>query len=111
MLPKFRRLTRRDLNICNNTGKTLRLPNFWIKYLPNNIKYSRFGVVTSTKLAKSAVIRNKLRRNIFKAIGNRQQALGTDILFFPQKSMLNLEHEEIGIVVNKALSEISNQSA
>ncbi|MDP1743402.1 MAG: ribonuclease P protein component, partial [Candidatus Amesbacteria bacterium] len=108
MLPKFRRLSRRDLNLCINTGKTLRFPNFYLKYLSNNLTYSRFGVVTSTKLAKSAVVRNKLRREIYAqcSVLSAQGSDNFDIIFFPQKSMLNLEHEEIGIVVNKALSEI-----
>ena len=109
MLPKFRRLSRRDLNLCNKTGKILRLPNFWIKYLPNNIENSRFGVVTSTKLAKSAVIRNNLRRNIYKNLN--KDFSNFDVVFFPQKSMLNLGHEEIGVVVNQALSEISHPAA
>lgn len=107
MLPKLRRLSRCDLNVCNNIGKTLRFPHFLIRYLPNNLEFSRFGVVTSTKLAKSAVVRNKLRRDIYKAIGNRQQAICTDIIFFPQKSMINLGGEEIGSLVNQALSEIA----
>lgn len=106
MLPKFRRLNRRDLNLCNNTGKVLRFPHFLLKILPNSLEYSRFAIVTSTKLSKSAVIRNKLRRNIYKAIGNRQQAIGTDVIFFPQKSMLKLDNNSIGIEINKVPLEI-----
>ncbi|MBI5358185.1 ribonuclease P protein component [Candidatus Amesbacteria bacterium] len=111
MLPQNKRLSRRDLNFCITTGKTLRFPNFYLKFLPNNFNFSRFGIVTSTKLAKSAVVRNKLRRRIYTELRIMKYELCYDIIFFPQKSMLNLEHEEIGIVVNKALSEISNRSA
>ena len=110
MLPKLRRLSRRDLNVCNNTGKTLRFPHFLIRYLANNLKFSRFGVVTSTKLSKSAVVRNKLRRQTYNSLSTWPLAPSTDVLFFPQKSMLNLGHEEIGSLVNKALSEIAKQS-
>lgn len=106
MLPKFRRLSRRDLNLCNDTGKVLRFPNFWLKYVANKLGYSRFGIVTSTKLSKSAVVRNKLRRNIYRNIKN--DFINYDVIFFPQKSMLNLGHEEIGIEINKFLSEISH---
>lgn len=108
MLPKYRRLSRRDLNVCNNTGKTLRFANFLLKILPNNLKYNRFGIVTSTKLSKSAVVRNKLRRNIYKLLSTWPLALSTDLIFFPQKSMLNLKDEEIGVAVDKALSEIAH---
>ena len=107
MLPKLRRLSRCDLNVCNNIGKTLRFPHFLIRYLPNNLEFSRFGVVTSTKLSKSAVVRNKLRRQIYNSLSTWPLAPSTDVLFFPQKSMLNLGHEEIGIMVNQALSEIA----
>lgn len=106
MLPKFRRLTRKDLNLCITAGKTLRFPNFVLKFLPNNLEFSRFGIVTSTKISKSAVVRNKLRRDIYRNINKNLS--NYDIVVFPQKSMLNLEHEEIGVVVNKALSEIPN---
>ena len=105
MLPKIRRLSRRDLNVCSLSGKTLRLPNFWLKYLANNLEYSRFGVVTSTKLAKSAVIRNKLRRNIYRNIN--KEFINYDVVFFPQKTMLNLDNEKIGAEINSALSKIS----
>ena len=110
MLPRNRRLSRRDLNVCNLSGKTLRFPNFWLKYLANNLEYSRFAVVTSTKLSKSAVVRNKLRRNIYAqcSVLSAQGSDNFDIIFFPQKSMLNLKNEKIGIVVNQALSEISH---
>ena len=108
MLPKNRRLSRRDLNLCNLSGKTVRFPHFLLKYSPNNLSFGRFAIVTSTKLSKSAVIRNKLRRNIYKAIGTRQQAIGTDVIFFPQKSMLNLDNEKIGVEINQAVSEISH---
>ncbi len=93
MLPRNRRLSRRDLNVCNLSGKTLRFPNFWLKYLANNLEYSRFGVVTSTKLSKSAVVRNKLRRNIYRNINKKFSNF--DVIFFPQKTMLNLGKDEI----------------
>lgn len=106
MLPKTRRLSRKDLNLCNTTGKTLRFPSFLLKILPNNLEYGRFGVVTSTKLSKSAVVRNKLRRDIYRNIN--KDFSGFDIIFFPQKSMLNLGDEEIGTLVNQALSEVTH---
>ncbi len=106
MLPKTRRLSRRDLNICNLSGKVLRFPHFWLKYLDNKLEYSRFAVVTSTKLSKSAVIRNKLRRNIYRNIKNN--FINYDVIFFPQKSMLNLDNEKIGVEINKTVSEIPN---
>lgn len=105
MLPKTRRLSRRDLNLCNLSGKVLRFSHFVLKYFPNNLKFSRFAVVTSTKLSKSAVVRNKLRRNIYRNI--KKDFINFDVIFFPQKSMLNLENEKIGIEINQALSEIS----
>ncbi len=95
MLPKIKRLSRRDLNICNLSGKILRFPNFWLKYLVNNLGFSRFAVVTSTKLSKSAVVRNQLRRRIYSSLSPQHLALSTDVIFFPQKSMLNLGKDEI----------------
>lgn len=106
MLPKTRRLSRRDFNLCNLSGKVLRFPHFLLKYSPNNLEFGRFAVVTSTKLSKSAVIRNKLRRDVYRNIKNN--VINYDIIFFPQKSMLNLDNEKVGVEINQALSKISH---
>ena len=106
MLPKIRRLSRVNFLIANNNGKTLRNNFFWIKVLSNNLDFNRFAIVTSTKLSKLAVTRNRLRRDIYKTV---EKICGNfDIIIFPKQSMLKLTNEEIGVEINKTVSEIPN---
>jgi len=63
-------------------------PFFTLKLRENNSQYSRFGFVVSKKIAKSAVIRNRLRRVVRSAVeeslGNIRQ--GYDLLFIITKT-------------------------
>lgn len=41
---------------------------FIVKSAPNNLEFSRFGVITGSKTVKTAVRRNRLKRLIFNFI-------------------------------------------
>lgn len=55
---------------------------FNLKKSKNNLNYSRFGVVISSKIIKKAFLRNKLKRIIFETIRDKKLYLipGEDIL-------------------------------
>jgi ribonuclease P protein component len=48
--------------------KTVRSEYFAVKSRPNDLRFSRFGVVISRKVFKSAAKRNKIKRIIFNFI-------------------------------------------
>ncbi len=93
MLPKNRRLSRRDFISTKQSGKSLRLPWASLLISPNSLQFNRWAVVTSAKLDKSAVIRNRLRRGIYNSVktlsGNR------DIIIFPNKQAFKLSETQI----------------
>lgn len=107
MLSKQNRLSRRDFLSTKKNGKTERFAHFSIVVCPNRLNYSRFAVVTSSKLDKKAVIRNRLRRRIYDILKVESSGLGLDVIIFPQKSMLKLNNEETRLVLDPFLSKIS----
>lgn len=51
---------------CN--GKTIRRPDMSLVFCDNKRGFTRFAVVVSKKVYKSAVARNRIRRRIYEAI-------------------------------------------
>ena len=69
MLPKKIRLTTGLFDQVFKTGKVLHGHNFWIRSfsLPGGLP-SRFAVAVPQKIAKTAVLRNKIKRIVYAAI-------------------------------------------
>lgn len=58
-----------SLNYVYRHGKTVRGPLCALKYTPNrNRQTYRLAVVVSKKVAKAAVVRNRIRRRIYEAV-------------------------------------------
>ena len=56
-----------SLRYLYSNGKAVRSPLFTVKYVPNTHRsYSRFSVVVSKKVIKSAVGRNRIRRRLYE---------------------------------------------
>lgn len=69
MFPKEWRLTRkRDIKRLFDSGKTTATTWFFIRYRPNSLGHPRFAVVVGRKVAKAAVVRNRLKRLVRQAI-------------------------------------------
>jgi len=70
---------------------------FIIKRSDNNLAFSRFGVVISKKVSKSAVKRNKIKRIIFNFIRLEKlnKISGKDILIIISPKTAELKKEEI----------------
>jgi ribonuclease P protein component len=68
MFKKCLRLNTSDFMEVFNFGKTIKRPLFLIKTKSNNLPFSRFAVVVSKKISKSAVERNHIRRRFMSAL-------------------------------------------
>ncbi|MEK9147674.1 MAG: ribonuclease P protein component [Patescibacteria group bacterium] len=79
MIAKKKRLNSKMFQNAFNRGKILHSKNFIIRFIPNNLEYSRFSIAVGVKVSKKANIRNKLKRKISEAI------------------RLNLSHLRVGI--------------
>lgn len=63
MLPRKYRITNGiDFDRLFQKGDLRSHPLFYLKFLPNNLTYSRFGFAVGVKLFKKAVKRNRVKR-------------------------------------------------
>ena len=69
MLSKeFRFHSRGGVKYTYRNGKTIRHPEMSLVFCDNKRGFTRFAVVVSKKVYKSAVARNRIRRRIYEAI-------------------------------------------
>lgn len=108
MLPKKRRLARPDFIRAKSHGRRLNNSHFSAVISANSLNYSRFAVVIPSAVAKSSVVRNRLRRLIYDAFSTLNPPSPTDAIIYPRPSMLNLTREEINALFNTALSKIAS---
>jgi ribonuclease P protein component len=68
MLPKNQRVPRKMFPLLSNGAKVFKNGLFLLKFVPQNGNSSRFCFSISKKVAKSAVVRNRLRRAGYRAL-------------------------------------------
>lgn len=100
MLPLEHRLplrtSRRDLE---SHAQTFHSPLFTILLAsqPNPASLSRFAVIVSKKISKSAVVRNKLKRQVLASVHELLPTInpGFDCLILTKKSLLEAYYSQI----------------
>lgn len=105
MLAKKFRLSHQQFLLAKKQSKQISSPDLSMQVSVNGLTVSRFAVVTSTKLDKRAVRRNRLRRQIYTHFQNTT-LIGLDIILFPKRSMLNLTNAELGTKIDSLLPKI-----
>ncbi len=65
MLKKTNRIPRGQFDVVFKTGKRLHSPHLQLIYVPGE---TAFSVVVSKKIAKQAVVRNRLRRRLYGVV-------------------------------------------
>lgn len=80
---------------------------FLVKISQNNLSFNRFGFISSKKIDKRAVVRNRTKRVIRSCIEEMQKKIkqGYDMLFILQKSAVGKKREEFASEIEKLLSE------
>jgi ribonuclease P protein component len=89
MFSKSQRIPREVIKKVLSDGQSCRSELFLIKKLPNNEKQSRFAVVVSKKVAKSAVTRHKYKRQFagsIKEVINNQPQNSNDFVITVSKN-------------------------
>lgn len=66
--PANRLKSDRDFKKVLKFGRSFYSQNLKVKILKNSLNYSRFGFVIGTKISKSAVVRNRLKRQVREVI-------------------------------------------
>ena len=65
---RFRFHSRGGVRYVYQKGKTIRNPKMSLVFVPNERGFTRFAVVISKKVIKSAVGRNRVRRRVYEAL-------------------------------------------
>ena len=91
---KYRFHSRGGVRYVYQKGKTIRRPKMSLIFVENTRGFTRFAVVVSKKVEKSAVGRNKIRRRMY-------EVLRLNIRDIPQKM------DYIFVVYSKDLMKIS----
>ena len=89
MLPKENRLTKKKaFDQLLKEGQAHFSQTLVLKLIKNNLSISRFGFIISKKIAKKAVIRNKLKRRLREIIRKDISQLkgGYDIVIITKKN-------------------------
>lgn len=98
MLPKQYRLRLdKDIKALFAKGKGVFDVVVGAKVRKNDRKVSRFAVVVGVKVSKSAVVRNRIRRQIRAMIHNHLEDLapGFDVMILVRPEAVNKKREEI----------------
>lgn len=94
-----------SLRYLYKNGDTVRSRLFTIKYISNpRRKNSRFAVVISKKVHKSAVGRNRVRRRVYEIVRRElpQFAQTADMAIIVTNSeVLNIEHDELVLMLHE----------
>ena len=98
MLPKENRLQKtRDFDVVFKKGRFFGTKFLSLKYMENGLAHTRVGFVISTKISKSAVKRNRLKRQmreIFRLNLDKIKS-GVDISVIAKPGATELDYMEL----------------
>jgi len=98
MLAKQYRLTKeQDFKRVSTSGRSFFSSLFRVRLIGNSLDLSRFAIVTSNKLSKKAVVRNKIRRQISEILrlNIKKFVEGSDIVIWPKTTALDKSYGEL----------------
>ena len=98
MLSRENRLRKRkDFDNIFKNGKAKTGGFIFLKFLKNDLNVSRFGFIVSLKIAKKAVVRNKIKRRLRQVIRNNINEIkpGFDIVITAKPEIVNKNYQEI----------------
>lgn len=92
MLPKSRRLSASEVRTILKAGRSESAGDLSMKFLRHEGP-SKAAVVVSTKVAKTAVVRNTLRRAVYRALASHFPPAGVRVVFFVRKTSVDVDQE------------------
>lgn len=112
MLPRQKRLTTPLFSSVFLSGKVFHSASFSVRALKilkdkEEIGQSRFGISVTKKVAKTAVLRNTIKRKMYSAIGNVEKRikLPVHLVFVMKMPQKNYEKEIQDIFVKMGILE------
>jgi len=110
MISRKFRLKRNRIALTLKKGDLLSSDLFLIRYLSQKEdEHPHFSVITSLKLSKSAIKRNRIRRKIYEAVRlNMPENLPLYIVIIPKKNILEVEYDSIEKDISKIFKKLIN---
>lgn len=106
---KYRFHSRGGVRFVYQHGKTIRSPKMSLVFTKNTRGFTRFAVVVSKKVEKSAVKRNRIRRRVYEVLRKNFDLIPkkTDYIFVVfSNDVLKMEFSEL----EKVMGELVEQS-
>lgn len=106
---KYRFHSRGGVRWVYQHGKTIRTPWLSLIFVRNAKRFTRFSVVVSKKVDKSAVVRNRIRRRVYEVLRKNMEYIprGYDYIFVVySRDVLTMPFMEL----EKKLGELVAQS-
>ena len=110
MLSKQNRLTKKkDFEKIWKKGRNFFISEIGIKFLNNNLEYSRFGIIVPNKVIKKAVPRNKLKRQIREIIKLKIGFIkkGIDCVILARPGVGELSYKELEEKIELVLKKLN----
>ncbi len=107
MLSKQYRLTKnKDFERVAKIGQSVYTKELGIKWTKSNLSHSRFGIVVSLKIAKKAVVRNKIKRRIRAILFGYLKTIKPryDIMILTKPGVINLDFWQLKKKIETLLS-------
>ncbi|MBD3361004.1 ribonuclease P protein component [Candidatus Peregrinibacteria bacterium] len=99
MISKKYRIDRNLIDYILKKGESDTSNLFIIRYIKNNKDFCRYRTIVSSKLNPKAVIRNKIKREIYEAIRiitkDKECKETLDIVLIPKKQIKEAKYQEI----------------
>lgn len=96
-MPKHSLRNKKDFDQVFKAGQSFYCPILGIKALKNDLEYNRLGIMVSLKVSKSAVVRNKIKRQI-RVIFNKnieESIKSYDFVIIVLDKIIGKEYKEI----------------
>lgn len=104
MLPEINRLKKKkDFERVFQKGKKFITDALFLKKLKNNLSYSRFGLIVTTKVSKKAVLRNKLKRRLRNLVYKKLEKIrkGIDVVLIALPGLENKTFKELEEILDQ----------
>ena len=105
---KFRFHSRGGVRYVYQHGKTVRSSKMSLVFCDNARKYTRFAVVVSKKVEKSAVLRNRIRRRVYEIIRKNLDKIPKErdyIVVIFSRDVLNMKYMEVEKILGELVEE------
>ncbi|MCK9186610.1 ribonuclease P protein component [Candidatus Gracilibacteria bacterium] len=110
MIAKKFKIPKKYIELILKKGESFDSKLFVVRFWENKIGFPRFRIIVSTKFAKKAVDRNRVRRQVYEAlrliIKEKPSLKPLDMILIPKKQILSKEFKEIYKITEELVTKI-----